>query len=59
MEEMLKAGAHFGHRTNRWHPKMKQFIFGEKNGIYIIDLSKTQEQMKEALEFVQGLVKEE
>lgn len=59
MEEMLKAGTHFGHRTNRWHPKMKQFIFGEKNGIYIIDLSKTQEQMKEALEFVQGLVKEE
>jgi small subunit ribosomal protein S2 len=39
MEEMLKAGTHFGHRTNRWHPKMKQFIFGEKNGIYIIYLS--------------------
>ena len=45
VEEMLKAGMHFGHRTNRWHPKMKPFIFTKKNGIYIIDLEKTQEKL--------------
>lgn len=58
LEEMLKAGAHFGHRTNRWHPKMKQFIFTSKNGIYIIDLKKTQEKLEEALEFMVQLVGE-
>lgn len=58
MEDMLKAGMHFGHRTNRWHPKMKQFIFTSKNGIYIIDLKKTQEQMQIALEFMAKLVSE-
>jgi len=58
LEEMLKAGAHFGHRTNRWHPKMKQFIFTSKNGIYIIDLKKTQEKLEEALEFMTKLVSE-
>ena len=55
---MLKAGMHFGHRTNRWHPKMKQFIFTSKNGIYIIDLRKTQEKLKEALEFISKMVGE-
>lgn len=55
---MLKAGMHFGHRTNRWHPKMKQFIFTSKNGVYIIDLKKTQEKMNEALEFMAKLVSE-
>jgi len=55
---MLKAGMHFGHRTNRWHPKMKQFIFTSKNGLYIIDLRKTQEKMSEALEFMAKLVSE-
>lgn len=55
---MLKAGMHFGHRTNRWHPKMKQFIFTSKNGVYIIDLKKTQEKMSEALEFMAKLVSE-
>lgn len=55
---MLKAGMHFGHRTNRWHPKMKQFIFTSKNGVYIIDLKKTQEKMGEALEFMAKLVAE-
>lgn len=59
IEEMLQAGMHFGHRTNRWHPKMKQYIFGEKNGIYIIDLTKSQKKLEEALNFIQGLVKEE
>ncbi len=58
IEDMLKAGMHFGHRTNRWHPKMKQFIFSSKNGIYIIDLRKTQEKMQEALEFIAKLVGE-
>ena len=58
VEDMLKAGMHFGHRTNRWHPKMKQFIFTSKNGIYIIDLKKTQEKMQEALEFMSKLVVE-
>lgn len=58
LEEMLKAGAHFGHRTNRWHPKMKQFIFTSKNGIYIIDLKKTQEKLEEALEFMVKLISE-
>lgn len=58
MEDMLKAGMHFGHRTNRWHPKMKQFIFTSKNGIYIIDLKKTQEKLAEALEFIVKLIGE-
>jgi small subunit ribosomal protein S2 len=58
LEDMLKAGMHFGHRTNRWHPKMKKFIFSSKNGIYIIDLRKTQEQMQAALEFMSKLVSE-
>jgi small subunit ribosomal protein S2 len=58
LEDMLKAGMHFGHRTNRWHPKMKQFIFNSKNGVYIIDLRKTQEKLQEALEFMAKLVSE-
>ncbi len=56
---MLKAGMHFGHRTNRWHPKMEQYIFAAKNGVYIIDLRKSQEKLKEALEFIQKLVSED
>ena len=56
---MLGAGMHFGHRTNRWHPKMKPFIFTAKNGLYIIDLRKSREKLKEALEFIQKLVKED
>lgn len=58
LEDMLKAGMHFGHRTNRWHPKMGQFVFTSKNGIYIIDLKKTQEQLEKALEFMTKLVSE-
>ncbi|MFA6513984.1 MAG: 30S ribosomal protein S2 [Patescibacteria group bacterium] len=58
VEEMLKAGMHFGHRTNRWHPKMKPFIFTSKNGIYIINLKKTQEKLDEALDFMIKLVAE-
>lgn len=59
LEEMLKAGMHFGHRTNRWHPKMEPFIFTKKNGIYIINIEKTQEQLKKALEFMIKLKQED
>ena len=41
IKELLEAGVHFGHQTNRWNPKMKKFLFGERNGIYIIDLQQT------------------
>jgi len=58
IEEMLKAGMHFGHRTNRWHPKMKPFIFTSKNGVYIINLKKAQEKLSEALEFIAKTVSE-
>ena len=52
MKELLEAGAHFGHQTKRWNPKMKEYIFGERNGIYIIDLQKTLKLFKEAMRFV-------
>ncbi len=52
MKELLEAGVHFGHQTKRWNPKMKEFIFGERNGIYIIDLQKTLKMFKEASRFV-------
>jgi len=55
---MLKAGMHFGHRTNRWHPKMKPYIFTAKNGVYIIDLKKTQTKLNEALEFMSKMIVE-
>lgn len=58
VEDMLKAGMHFGHRTNRWHPKMKPYIFTSKNGVYIINLKKSQEKLREALEFMSQLVAE-
>jgi small subunit ribosomal protein S2 len=52
MKELLEAGVHFGHQTKRWNPKMKEFIFGERNGIYIIDLQKTLKMFKDASNFV-------
>lgn len=52
MKELLEAGVHFGHQTKRWNPKMKEFIFGQRNGIYIIDLQKTIRIFKEALQFI-------
>jgi len=52
MKELLEAGVHFGHQTKRWNPKMKEFIFGKRNGIYIIDLQKTIRMFKEALQFI-------
>ncbi len=56
LKELLEAGAHFGHQTQRWNPKMKRFIFGERNGIYIIDLSKTLQQLKIACDVVKDVV---
>ena len=56
MKELLEAGVHFGHQTKRWNPKMKQYIFGERNGIYIIDLQKTLKLFKEATQFVADMV---
>lgn len=53
--ELLKAGVHFGHKTSRWHPKMAPFIFGERSGVHIIDLEKTQIQLKGALAFATEL----
>src|SRR5438067_1020798 len=55
MKELLEAGVHFGHQTKRWNPKMKEFIFGERNGIYIIDLQKTLKMFKEASKFIADL----
>jgi small subunit ribosomal protein S2 len=55
MKELLEAGVHFGHQTKRWNPKMKEYIFGERNGIYIIDLQKTFRLLQEALQHVQEL----
>lgn len=53
MKELLEAGVHFGHQVRRWNPKMKEYIFGERNGIYIIDLQKTQKLFRDALAWVQ------
>ena len=58
MQELLEAGVHFGHQTKRWNPKMKEFIFGERNGIYIIDLGKTVKLFRQAEEFLTTLANE-
>ncbi|MBA3296433.1 MAG: 30S ribosomal protein S2 [Acidobacteria bacterium] len=55
LKDLLEAGVHFGHQTKRWNPKMKQFIFGERNGIYIIDLAKTAKLFREAEQFASNL----
>src|SRR5215211_4321239 len=55
MKDLLESGVHFGHQTKRWNPKMKEFIFGERNGIYIIDLNKTVKKFRDAEEFVTNL----
>lgn len=52
MKELLESGVHFGHQTRRWNPKMKEYIFGERNGIHIVDLQKTLKHFKDALRFV-------
>jgi small subunit ribosomal protein S2 len=58
MKELLEAGVHFGHQAKRWNPKMKKYIFGERNGIYIIDLQKTLKLFKEAYDFVRSAASE-
>ncbi|MFN6963060.1 MAG: 30S ribosomal protein S2 [Pyrinomonadaceae bacterium] len=58
MKELLEAGVHFGHQVRRWNPKMKEYIFGERNGIYIIDLQKTQKLFRDALAYVQDSLTE-
>ena len=55
LEALLAAGVHFGHQTRRWNPKMKRFIYGERNGIYIIDLHKTLEGIEKSYTFVRDL----
>ena len=55
MRELLEAGVHFGHQTRRWNPKMRRYIFGERGGIYIIDLTKTQELLEEAHDFARNI----
>jgi small subunit ribosomal protein S2 len=56
IKELLEAGAHFGHQTHRWNPKMKRFIFEERNGLYIIDLAKTLQLIRSAMEVVREVV---
>lgn len=53
--ELLQAGVHFGHQKGRWHPKMKQFLFAERNGVHVIDLEKTVEKLKEATDFAEKI----
>ena len=55
MKDLLEAGVHFGHQTKRWNPKMKPYIFGERNGIYIIDLGRTSRLYREAADFVSNI----
>lgn len=55
IKSLLEAGVHFGHETKRWNPKMKKYIFGQKNGIYIIDLEKTEDAITKACEFLRGI----
>ena len=55
MKQLLEVGVHFGHQTKRWNPKMKRFIFAEKNGIYIIDLQQTMQLLIEAYEHVRSV----
>lgn len=57
IEELLKSGAHFGHLTRRWNPKMKEFIFMQRNGIHIMDLKKTQNYLQQALDAIEGVAK--
>ncbi|MGH3497172.1 MAG: 30S ribosomal protein S2, partial [Nocardioidaceae bacterium] len=58
MRQLLESGVHFGHQTRRWNPKMRRFIFGERNGIYIIDLNQTLERIEVAYTYVRDLVAE-
>ncbi len=57
IKDLLEAGAHWGHETKRWNPKMKRFIFEERNGLYIIDLAKTLQQIRNAVDIVKDIVR--
>src|SRR5262245_15900145 len=59
MKDLLEAGVHFGHQTRRWNPKMKRYIFGARNGIYILDLNQTQRLFDQAYNFVRELTAED
>ena len=56
MQQLIEAGAHFGHQTHRWNPRMKPYIFGDRNGIHILDLSQTVPLFARALDFVSATV---
>ena len=58
MKQLLEAGVHFGHQTRRWNPKMAEYIYMERNGIYIIDLQKTVKKLEEAYSFIRSLAEE-
>ena len=58
MKQLLEAGVHFGHQTRRWNPKMAEYIFTERNGIYIIDLQKTVKKVEEAYNFIKDITAE-
>ena len=57
IKELLEAGVHFGHQTRRWNPKMRRFIYGERGGIYIIDLLQTEALLEQAQQFADGLAR--
>ncbi|MCK5416475.1 30S ribosomal protein S2 [Candidatus Parcubacteria bacterium] len=59
IEQMLKAGMHFGHKTSKWYPKMDPYIFGARNGIHIIDLVKSRKMLAEAMQFIEKLISED
>ena len=56
MKSLLEAGVHFGHQTQRWHPRMKQYIFSQRNGIHIIDLQQSMSLLKRAQQFISDIV---
>ena len=58
LEELLEVGAHFGHQTKRWNPKMEEYLYGSENGVHIFDLTKTKAALEEALDFLKTSVKE-
>ena len=56
MRDLFEAGVHFGHQTRRWNPRMKPFLFGERNGVHIVDLDQTLPRLEKALEFLRETV---
>ena len=56
LKELLAAGAHFGHQKHKWNPKMRKYVYGERNGVYIIDVGKTIPMAKSAYDFIAGVI---